>query len=501
MKGPFGAFRNASIKTKLVLLIVSVCASILILSAGLGLARTILEGRQRLLSGVAMTARLLGEYCVVPLSFDDAQEAGNMLERVQSLPEIRRAVLFDANRSVFAAYPRGASIPDTLPAGEGERYVFARGTLDYYHPISFRGQYLGTLAVRAGTAHLKRAASRDAAVLAALFLGLIILSYALALKLQGTISRPILQLTQAFRRVSEKGDLSQRVHWEGSDEISVLYAGYNHMLDQLQARLKERDKAEAESRVRQQQLVQAGKLVTLGTLVSGVAHEINNPNAYIMLNASLALKQMKDAEAKRDPRDPADPEAEARKRFAGILENVYQGSKRIDSIVKRLKDYYRKDHGLKKDPVDLNAVVGKAVEILDAKIRKATRNFRCERGGPLPRAAGNFQELEQVVINLIENACQALTDPDGEVVVRTYADGEGRIVLEVEDAGVGIPPEHLDRIMDPFFTTKREAGGTGLGLSLTASILSDHGGTLRFSPGRIRGTLATVVLPGLGSGP
>ncbi len=479
------AFRNASIKTKLILLILSICASILFLSSAIGLVRTILEGRQRLLNGLAMSARLLAEYCVVPLSFDDPQEAGNMLERVQSLPGIRSAVLYDSAGTVFAAWPGRPAVGEALPSGTADSYVFGKGSLAYYHGVVFREKRLGTLVLRAATGPLRRAALKDGAIAAVLFAGLILASFALAWKMQGAISKPILQLTEAFRRVSDKGDLSQRVDWQARDEIGVLYAGYNHMLDRLERMLAERDKAEAESRMRQQQLLQAGKLVTLGTLVSGVAHEINNPNAYIMLNASLALRQLKDSEG-----------GEISDRFRGVLENVFQGSQRIDSIVKRLKDYYRKDQGGSKAPLDPNAVAAKAIEILDAKIRKATRHFRFERGADLPPVLGNFQELEQVFINLIENACQALPDADGSVVVRTAADAKGMVRLEVEDTGVGIPSENLERITDPFFTTKRESGGTGLGLSLVLSILSDHGGTIRFAPGPGgRGTLATVSLP------
>jgi signal transduction histidine kinase len=495
---PVAAFRHASIKTKLNLLILSVCTVILFLSAAFSLARTILEGRQRLLNGVAMTARLLGEYCVVPLSFDDSLEAGRMLERVQSVPGIQHAALYDSSGTLFAVYPAGRSRPDVLVPGKDDSHAFAAGWLTYSHRIVFRDQFLGTLVLRSGTAPLRRAAYHDAALVGALFAGLVLLSYPLALKMQAAISRPILHLTEAFRRVSDKGELSQRVSREGRDELGELYAGYNHMLDQLQSRLRERDRAEAEAQIRQQQLLQAGKLVTLGTLVSGVAHEINNPNTYIMLNASLALKQLKELEAKGNGQaGPAGIDPDSLRRFSSVLENVLQGSKRIDSIVKRLKDYYRKDQGRAKDSLDVNAIAEKAIEILDAKIRKATRHFRFERGGSLPPVAGHFQELEQVLINLLENACQALPDPEGEVVLRTVADGS-RVIVEVEDTGVGIPPEHLDRIVDPFFTTKRENGGTGLGLSLVVSILNDHGGSLRFGPRPLKGTVATVTLPALG---
>jgi polar amino acid transport system substrate-binding protein len=340
---------------------------------------------------------------------------------------------------------------------------------------------------------LRDEAIRYSAVLAGIFLALILLSYALALKMQALISRPILNLAEAARRISDQGDLSQRVSWGGQDEIGILYDGYNRMLDQLQARLKERDEAEAAARIRQQQLLQAGKMVTLGTLVSGVAHEINNPNAYIMLNASLALRKWEDMEAARIAAGgQASPECVF---LTDILSNINRGSQRIDRIVKRLKDYYRKDQAAAKESLDLNDVAEKALEILDVKIRKSTRNFTFFRCEDAPKVMGNLQELEQVLINLIENACQALPDPDRGVAMEIFCEADGSVAIRVRDEGVGIPQEHIERITDPFFTTKREMGGTGLGLSLALGIMNDHGGRMEFDSVPGRGTTVTITLP------
>lgn len=493
MKSPVTAFRNASIQSKLIIIILTVSASILFLTAALNLAQTVIQGRQELQRSLSVNGNLLSEYCVVPLSFDDPDEAARVLARVASVPGIRLAALYDRTGSLFAEYNPNALELAGLGPSAADRHRFGKGSLTYFHRIDFQKEQIGTLALMADTRHLRDEAVRYSAVLAAIFLGLILLSYALALKMQALISRPILNLAAAARRISDQGDLSQRVSWGGQDEIGVLYDGYNRMLDQLQARLKERDEAEEAARVRQQQLLQAGKMVTLGTLVSGVAHEINNPNAYIMLNASLALRKWEDLESARIAAG-GQPSPECMF-LSNILANINRGSQRIDAIVKRLKDYYRKDQAAAKERIDLNGVAEKAIEILDVKIRKSTRRFRFLRAEGAVQVTGDFQEMEQVLINLIENACQALPDPECGLTVETTRDADGSVRVQVRDEGTGIPKENIDRITDPFFTTKREAGGTGLGLSLALSIINDHGGRMDFESFPGRGTTVTVKLP------
>jgi polar amino acid transport system substrate-binding protein len=217
-----------------------------------------------------------------------------------------------------------------------------------------------------------------------------------------------------------------------------------------------------------------------------------------MLNSSLAQKQWEELRTRINSGPGADAQAVLRESlasFPGQLENILRGSQRIDGIVKRLKNYYKKDSSVGKQAVRINEVIEKAVEILDAKIRKSTVHFVFHPGERLPEVLGNFQELEQVAINLIENSCQALRDTGGSVTVRTSLGPDNQVCLRVEDTGVGIPKEDLERIMDPFFTTKRETGGTGLGLSLAYSIVNYHGGQMRFESEPGAGTVATVLLP------
>jgi polar amino acid transport system substrate-binding protein len=146
--------------------------------------------------------------------------------------------------------------------------------------------------------------------------------------------------------------------------------------------------------------------------------------------------------------------------------------------------------------VDLNAVIRAAARLLDARIRKATRRFELALAEPLPSIRGNAQRIEQIVVNLILNACEALPDAQRAVRVATEPDRQAGVIrVTVQDEGTGISPENLARLTDPFFTTKRDQGGTGLGLSVSATIVKEHGGTLEFRSSPGAGTTVVLTLP------
>jgi polar amino acid transport system substrate-binding protein len=129
-------------------------------------------------------------------------------------------------------------------------------------------------------------------------------------------------------------------------------------------------------------------------------------------------------------------------------------------------------------------------------IMKSTKHFSAEYGDHLPRLKGNFQRFEQVIINLIQNACQALRDTQRGISVSTSYDEKKRsILITVQDEGMGIPVEVFPHIMEPFFTTKRDSGSLGLGLSISSRIVKEHGGTLHFTSVPGKGTKVEIILP------
>ncbi len=163
-------------------------------------------------------------------------------------------------------------------------------------------------------------------------------------------------------------------------------------------------------------------------------------------------------------------------------------------LVDDLKAYARREDAPRPERVDLNEAARAAVRLARTTLEKSTARFQATLAEGLPPVRGNPQRLEQVVVNLLVNACEALPGPGRAVRLATRREGE-RVVLEVSDEGVGIAPEHLARVTEPFFTTKRAGGGTGLGLSVSAGIAREHGGALEIASAPGAGTTARLVLP------
>jgi PAS domain S-box-containing protein len=266
----------------------------------------------------------------------------------------------------------------------------------------------------------------------------------------------------------------------------------------------ERKQMEEQAKMHQQQLMQAGKMVALGTLVSSVGHEINNPNNFIMLNAPLLKEAWQHVlpildeyyEKDRDFTIGSVRYAEMRDRIPRLLSGISDGSKRINEIVEDLKNFLRRDASDMNQLVDVNAVLRSAISLLSNMINKSTSHFSLNFQDNLPKLRGNSHRLEQVIINLIQNACQALPDVRRGISLSTaYDEKTSCIVLKIQDEGVGIPPEVLPHIADPFFTTKSNSGGIGLGLSISSRIVKEHGGTLTFSSEPGKGTIAEITIP------
>jgi signal transduction histidine kinase len=282
---------------------------------------------------------------------------------------------------------------------------------------------------------------------------------------------------------------------------------------ELSREMEEREQAQAarrslEETARQQELrlVQANKLAALGTLVSGVAHEINNPNQLVLLNSSVLGDVWRDAVTALDMQRQQEgdftlaglPYGEMREAASTLIRDVNEGARRIDRIVQDLKDFARPQRSGSHAEIQVNEVVHSAVRLLTHLIHKRCHRFRLALADNLPPIRGDAQQVEQVLVNLLMNALEALPDPDRGVTVESRRNpADGCVLIAVRDEGIGIAPADLERLCDPFFTTKQDSGGTGLGLSVTFSIVQAHGGRLDFASEPERGTSATVSFPPL----
>lgn len=256
------------------------------------------------------------------------------------------------------------------------------------------------------------------------------------------------------------------------------------------------------------QLLQSYKLASLGKLVAGVAHEINNPNTFIRGNIKIIDEAFKDIMPLLDHFYEDDPELKiARLNYNIFKENIpilvddmVSGTNRIKKIVDGLKNFAKKDEGLLTEEVDINNLIENNLRITEKEIRKHAK-YRINLDPHVPTFKGNFQKIEQVMMNLLINAAQAIEGDGGEIFIETeYNEKGGEVIIKVGDNGKGMDEKTRKNIFDPFFTTKRDKGGTGLGLSITYGIIKEHGGKISVDTGPGVGTTFTIGIPVVSAG-
>ncbi len=259
-----------------------------------------------------------------------------------------------------------------------------------------------------------------------------------------------------------------------------------------------------EKRHLESQALHNARLASIGVLAAGVAHEINNPNNAIQFNAALVSRAWQDATPILREYFEENGEfalgglsfSEARDSLPLLLSEITRNSERIRRIVQNLKHMSRQDAGELNEAVDIQHVLEATIMILHNQIQKLTDTCSLDVPDSLPTVVGNSQQLEQVFINILLNALQALTDrTKGVHISAGHDDGTDVMWISIRDQGRGITERDLGRLTEPFFTTRTSVGGTGLGLSISRSIVERHGGTIEFESKLGRGTTVTIRIP------
>ncbi|OPY06138.1 MAG: Sporulation kinase E [Syntrophaceae bacterium PtaB.Bin038] len=259
-------------------------------------------------------------------------------------------------------------------------------------------------------------------------------------------------------------------------------------------------------RLMERELIQSEKLASLGLLISGIVHEINNPNNFISFNMPILRDYIQDIlpvldeHAARTPDYEVQgmPYADFRADVLKLIGNIEHGSTRINTTVAKLKEFSRKKDEKGARPLLPTEVVERAVSICHTQIRKTVKTFDVQVQPDMPEMVTDPDAIEQPLINLLINAAQAADKPDSRIRLSAGrgADGEG-LVLEVEDNGCGMDGRTASRIFDPFFTTKEAGLGTGLGLYISKNLIESVGGSITVESEPGRGTRFRVVLPDL----
>jgi two-component system NtrC family sensor kinase len=222
-------------------------------------------------------------------------------------------------------------------------------------------------------------------------------------------------------------------------------------------------------------LVQSEKLAAVGLLAGNIAHELNNP-----LSGISALSQILQTEM-----EPTHPHV------ADLIE-IEKAAERCQLIIKNLLNFSQPSQSDELEEVNLNELINSTLPLLKTALR--TQNLQSYFQEPLPFTCVQPSQLQQVIFNLVNNACQAMTTSGGALTIKTWSEGRYSC-FSVTDTGPGIPEDIQNRIFEPFFTTKEVGMGTGLGLSVSRSIIEKFGGELTLSSAMGQGTTFTVSLP------
>ncbi len=240
-------------------------------------------------------------------------------------------------------------------------------------------------------------------------------------------------------------------------------------------------------RASQEQLLFADRLATVGRLAANVGHEINNPLSYILSNLRFIRKELEQGDEASSPE---------RQEVLEAATAAHEGAERIRLIVQELRMMLSRPDDVALGPVELGAVIRGALKLASREVgERAQLIEECEG---VPAVWGNGPRLGQVVLNLLINAAHAIAPgkpAENEVRVVARANGAGGVLVEVRDTGSGIPPENLERIFEPFFTTKPAGEGTGLGLSVSHTIVTQMGGTIQVESEVGRGSTFRITLP------
>jgi two-component system NtrC family sensor kinase len=354
----------------------------------------------------------------------------------------------------------------------GRAFVVSDWYITAYEPIEdISGEGVGMLYV--GVLEQKYLDMRRKAltVLVLIILAGMALAIGLGYLLADKIMRPVHRLIKASQEVTE-GSLTPDIGPVSKSEIGVLQSTFREMVAAMGRR---REAA-------QNRLLQSERQASIGRLAAGVAHEINNPLTGVLTYTHMLLRR----------KDIADD-------IRSDLEMIAQSTERVRAIVKGLLDFSRQTR-LDREPTDVNRLVRSTISLMENQALLKGLSVKFKPGENLPMLTLDRSQFQSVLLNVIINALDA-TEPGGDITVSTGISlsasdpGKKGVEIAIADTGCGIPPEHLDKLFDPFFSTKEVGQGTGLGLAVSYGIVQRHGGTIRVQSQVGRGSTFTIWLP------
>jgi len=511
---------RASFRFKLFAIFTTVTAVVTLLFISLFIITEIREQRRLAADKVHLLAARLADSIRLPLYAENRETLQRLAEETANSPEIHSVVISTHDGRVLADLHKPDTIgPDELLSETVEVRSSPLGASPESAITSNRRAPEPTLI---GTVRLER----DTRDLKQRIRGLVWTSCLLALGFWLTVSLlsylALRQVTSSFNnlmsgiQIMRNGNYGYRIGVEREDEPGRAAIAINELAASLLERDRENQRlqeellsamrleVQEEKKLLMAKLIQTNRMTSLGLLASSMAHEINNPNGSIRLagqylgrawNDAMPLLQQVSAE-EGDFSLGGIPFSTARDNISECCATIDRNTDRITHVIQDLRSYSVGERNELYPGVDINQVVTNALAIIHAHGTHTDTSISADTSPQVPVITANYHQLEQVLVNLLMNAVQAVQGNKGGIVVSTaYNADDDEVLIIVRDEGTGIPPEHMERLRDPFFSTRIDKGGSGLGLFVANFIVNQHCGKLDFASAPGAGTTATVRLP------
>lgn len=507
-----------SLRLKLALLLSVVTAFLTITFTSYYIASERNSFRSRLEDKGSLLATILADSLQLPLYAGQNEEVAWQASQIFNYGEVSALKVFTSSGELLAsAGAYNSRIGETRLTivkpvmTSAYEHTPAALLLGESHP----GQRIGTIELTMNQSRLARLTSN--LMLSGTLLGVLfwMTTTALTFIMLGRVTRTFHQLMAGVRNI-ETGDLSSRIPARGSDEPGRALAAINSLADALQKKNEENFKLQAEivKGLRTQldeektrnmaKLIQTNRMTSLGLLVSSMAHEINNPNGAIKLAAEILDRAWKDilpvlnetAEHAGALKICGMPYSDAIEDIESAINAISRSSARIELVVANLRTYSLGDREDRQLEFDLNRVAENAVAIVRAHGKMANIMIKTDLSADLPAIRGNPFQIEQVVVNLLMNAIQAMqASKNRSIIISTLtAAADDEVQLHVKDSGPGIAPENLTHIFEPFFSTRFDQGGSGLGLYISRYLVMEQNGMLEIFNDESGGCRAVIRL-------